>query len=71
MRNKLLPHCKSAVAGGSEPLSARQLLVVWNRRQPVTDQRLDSGCHAICNPILAEIDVQTEKFERDQFSLAL
>ena len=44
-----------------------QLLVVPNRRQPVAD--LDSGRHAICNPRLAERDVQTEKFERDHFSL--
>ena len=38
-----------------------KVLVVWNRRQPVADQSLDRGRHAICNPILAEIDVQTAK----------
>ena len=46
-----------------------QLLVVRNRCQPVADQTLDSGHHAICNLILAERDIQTEKFERDQFNL--
>ena len=38
------------------------------RRQPDTDQNLDSGCHPICNPILADIGVQTKQFDRDQLN---
>ena len=43
----ILPHSKSGVAGGSEPLSA-------------SCKGGDSGCHVICNPMLAERDVQTK-----------
>ena len=36
------------------------LLAVQKRRQPVADQGLDSGRrHAIWNPILADIHIQT------------
>ena len=49
INHKLLPHCKSAVAGGLEVLSAS------------CRPGLDSGRHAICNPILADVVVQTAK----------
>ena len=38
------------------------LLAVWKPRQPVADQGLDSSCrHAIWNPTLADIHVQSAK----------
>ena len=51
LKTSVLPHCKSEVAGGSEPSSASR-------------KGGDSSHHAICNPMLAERDVQTEKFEK-------
>ena len=46
-KTTVLPHGKSGVAGGSEPLSTSRL-------------EKDTGRHAICNPMLAERDVQTK-----------
>ena len=51
LKTSLLPHRKSEVAGGSKPLSASR-------------KGGDSVLHAICNPMSAERDVQTEKFEK-------
>ena len=51
LKTSLLPHKKSEAAGSSEPSSASR-------------KGEDSGRHAICNPMLAERDVQTEKFEK-------
>ena len=50
-KTDLLPHDKSAVAGGSEPSST-------------SHKGGDSSHHAICNPMLAERDVQTKQFEK-------
>ena len=40
------------------------LLVLRKRCQPVADKGLDGGQHAIWNPILADTQVQTAKFEK-------
>ena len=36
-----------------------RLVVVRKHCQPIADQSLDSGHHAVCNPILADLGVQT------------
>ena len=51
LKTSLLPHRKSEVAGGLELSSASR-------------KGGDSGRHAICNPMLAERDFQTKKFEK-------
>ena len=50
-KTNLLPHDKSVVAGGLEPSSTSR-------------KGGDSSRHAICNPMLAERDVQTKQFEK-------
>ena len=48
-KTNFLPHGKSAVAGSLEPSST-------------SCKERDRGHHAICNPMLAERDVQTKTY---------